>query len=625
MKSTNCVSFCASVVSSVAIILVPGMAFSAVVEWRLQDGGNGHLYEEISAPNGIDWFTAKAEAEKRGGYLATVTSVAENTFIFSKVDSSQNWIDTDPQQYGPWLGGFQSASGSEPAGGWSWVTGEPFSYTAWAPGEPNNQGGDEEYLHYFSFNTPANTWNDAVGAASMRGYVVEYDTPIPPMRVPTQMPRNLVLVTHGWNTSQQTFDGWVTQMTAAIASRLPAEQRNNWQVIGYDWTSDSGTLLTGPIYALEQGAIHGQDAGATIALANYEHVHLIGHSAGSALVSAVADQLNQLSPTTTVHYTYLDPYVPPAGPQYYTYGSHRAQDWAENYFSVDAFTAYDTAVRLPNAHNVNVTFLDPDWLLHFFQPATSHSWPYEYYIQTVLASPYSSDLAAPHGFQLSLEGGHTDELSNGWRNPVASLLEGALAVPHGTGSVPFATIQVDAPLRADTLISYTTGGDAASPIAHDALLFGSSTSTYGWSRMLVDFDNPFNGIVLHAHFHSQLALGTLEVYLDDRPVGQLNESNAIQGNHAYAFAFDDIDAGIHELAFRFDRTAGSGNAVIDITDVRTIFVPVIVPEPSTMLLCAIGISLIASRHILRVRGYCPHALGNGQAVDEPRSQWLIRQ
>ena len=48
-----------------------------------------------------------------------------------------------------WLGGFQdltSPNYSEPSGGWTWVTGEPWSYTNWFPGEPNNTGGGEDYL-----------------------------------------------------------------------------------------------------------------------------------------------------------------------------------------------------------------------------------------------------------------------------------------------------------------------------------------------------------------------------------------------------------------------------------------------------------------------------------------------
>jgi hypothetical protein len=68
------------------------------------------------------------------------------------------------------------------------VTGETWSFTAWAPGEPNNQPG-ENYLHYYTYGDPnAHTWNDLSNAwdgwdqsgQGMYGYVVEYNTnPVP--------------------------------------------------------------------------------------------------------------------------------------------------------------------------------------------------------------------------------------------------------------------------------------------------------------------------------------------------------------------------------------------------------------------------------------------------------------
>ena len=58
--------------------------------------------------------------------------------------------------------------GPEPSGGWHWVTGEAFTFTAWAGGEPNNNLGEDK-LQYFH-----NAWNDQVGSAVF-GYIVEYE------------------------------------------------------------------------------------------------------------------------------------------------------------------------------------------------------------------------------------------------------------------------------------------------------------------------------------------------------------------------------------------------------------------------------------------------------------------
>jgi len=104
---------------------------AAPVQWQISAGGNDHWYEAVSVPDGITWSNANSAATAMGGYLATITSAAENTFVYSLVDADIYWTNIDGvDTAGPWLGGFDS-------GGWKWVTGEPFSYTNWYPGDPN--------------------------------------------------------------------------------------------------------------------------------------------------------------------------------------------------------------------------------------------------------------------------------------------------------------------------------------------------------------------------------------------------------------------------------------------------------------------------------------------------------
>ena len=89
---------------------------------------------------------------------------------------------------GPWIGLFQVRHQiQEPGGGWGWVSGEPFSYSNWAPGKPNNLEEIEDYGQYFivhGSNDQA-TWNDLpndslrltkVRAKRPVAYIVEYDT-----------------------------------------------------------------------------------------------------------------------------------------------------------------------------------------------------------------------------------------------------------------------------------------------------------------------------------------------------------------------------------------------------------------------------------------------------------------
>lgn len=165
------------------IVLSP-TASATLVEWTTASGGNGHFYGGVLFGADIDWVQAKLEAENRGGYLATITSAAEGNFIVSSVISDPFWQAdirgagfTD--LFGPWLGGFQPAGSPEPGGNWQWVTGESFSPTFWAAGEPNNING-EMHLHlYGKAGAKVNTWNDYAngnpsGGGNIRSFVVEY-------------------------------------------------------------------------------------------------------------------------------------------------------------------------------------------------------------------------------------------------------------------------------------------------------------------------------------------------------------------------------------------------------------------------------------------------------------------
>ncbi|HAU36296.1 MAG TPA: hypothetical protein DCX07_01080 [Phycisphaerales bacterium] len=154
------------------------------VRWE----GNGHYYQAVSGkPGGFTWYEADEAARKRvfqvaPGHLATIASAEENDFI----------VRTFPEAYrgAAWLGGYQPKGASEPAGGWCWVTGEPWQYTAWAPGEPNNSNFSAEFSHEDGLQyrsdpaMPWGSWNDFLRtrqsyppADFYPGYVVEYDVP----------------------------------------------------------------------------------------------------------------------------------------------------------------------------------------------------------------------------------------------------------------------------------------------------------------------------------------------------------------------------------------------------------------------------------------------------------------
>ena len=138
---------------------------------------NGHFYEAVD-PFAITWQGAKDLTESRGGYLATITSDAENQFVFSAADDQDFWRAGVFQNYGPWIGGFQDKGAGEPAGNWQWVTGEPFDYTAWRDGEPNDQGIVHENALELVGDPGARQplWNDNWAGDLLHGFVIEWNS-----------------------------------------------------------------------------------------------------------------------------------------------------------------------------------------------------------------------------------------------------------------------------------------------------------------------------------------------------------------------------------------------------------------------------------------------------------------
>ena len=138
------------------------------------NAGNGHYDERVF--DTAYWTTAKSAAESlfyKGtrGHLVTITSGQENEWLWS----SSGFASAPDNRY--WLGAYQDHSApdySEPAGGWRWVTGEQWTYTNWAPGEPNNLYGNQDYIHWGD----SQYWDDS-GASDwsiyIKGYIVEYD------------------------------------------------------------------------------------------------------------------------------------------------------------------------------------------------------------------------------------------------------------------------------------------------------------------------------------------------------------------------------------------------------------------------------------------------------------------
>jgi hypothetical protein len=131
-----------------------------LIQWEEQYGGNGHWYAII--PKIMFWveaeaFAASLELEEYGyGYLATVTSLEENDFIFNFVINGQQAIAFNDEY---WLGGKDD-------GGWQWISGEEWLFENWAPYEPNNGGFEKALAMWGPTNTDyrkaPGTWNNSL-------------------------------------------------------------------------------------------------------------------------------------------------------------------------------------------------------------------------------------------------------------------------------------------------------------------------------------------------------------------------------------------------------------------------------------------------------------------------------
>ena len=116
------------------------------------------------------------------GYLAMVTSAAENSFLEFTVSEFVTGKRV------AWIG----LTDDGRIGDWTWGDGEPYSYSNWAAGEPNSPG-IEDWVGYTNGESPAWSWNNFqinnFGQGAVYGFIVEFNPPSsllpsPPLRRP---------------------------------------------------------------------------------------------------------------------------------------------------------------------------------------------------------------------------------------------------------------------------------------------------------------------------------------------------------------------------------------------------------------------------------------------------------
>ena len=262
-----------------------------------------------------------------------------------------------------------------------------------------------------------------------------------------QTGRNAVLITHGWNADTKK---WVLLMAGDICYKigspsigLPASNALKklctgglWDVFVADWSD----LACGNIYcatpkqAWNNAPRIGEAVAKKLRSCDYQHLHLIAHSAGSNVIEWVAGIIKTTwENPPTIHQTFLDPYDPAApahptrsGRQNSAYGGNDGKngkkqwsaDWADNYVDLRPIfiEALDkTELYLSAAYNVNVTPAGNCEGADDINDTCKHGRPYRFYGKSINPDFFDSfnnhntvdpiTSTAGMGYPLSVEAG----------------------------------------------------------------------------------------------------------------------------------------------------------------------------------------------------------------------------
>jgi hypothetical protein len=128
----------------------------------------GSIYRPVFVK--MTWSNALADAEMRGGHLATVTSAGEHLRIVEQV----GWENMMLSKF--WIG----ATDAETDGEWKWITGEPFEYEKWRKDAKPYKNAKRNWAQYHGWD-----WRDRGALASQVNYILEYRNIFDPFNADT--------------------------------------------------------------------------------------------------------------------------------------------------------------------------------------------------------------------------------------------------------------------------------------------------------------------------------------------------------------------------------------------------------------------------------------------------------
>lgn len=187
---------------------------------------NAHQYQLTS--EFLFWSEAQTEALSLGGNLVTINDASEEAWL----------KETFGETEGFWIG----LNDQDQEGHFEWISGESVSYTNWAPGEPNNIGGEQDYV-WMNYGTE-HKWDDRPSTRLLRGIIEINNT-----SVNQTNPGILALSQEEFSVNENGDEVIVTIIRTEGSNgtvSLAYATSNTTARAGEDYTAVSGTLSFGP-------------------------------------------------------------------------------------------------------------------------------------------------------------------------------------------------------------------------------------------------------------------------------------------------------------------------------------------------------------------------------------------
>ncbi len=185
---------------AVALAISSVQAAVEIIGGPVINTDSGHIYYLLSESS---WPDAEIKANQLGGYLAAINSQAEQDWVFKNFGAFGGNTNRSL-----WIG-LHKVDGV-----WVWSSGEPVTYTYWAPGEPNDVNGREDASSIDAWRwTPPGQWNDAesgLASATSSERTVTYNglVEVSPSPAWVQWPQSEGGNGHWYSLTRQEYRGW---------------------------------------------------------------------------------------------------------------------------------------------------------------------------------------------------------------------------------------------------------------------------------------------------------------------------------------------------------------------------------------------------------------------------------